>query len=86
MVLTAEGLPIGSVGFQNDIEMAALVGSIFANGLTYSDLTETIYISSKDNNVIVHRVDDKRLLAVVCKGDNSEKISDQVKNVIDSGV
>ncbi|MCK5239998.1 MAG: hypothetical protein KAR33_10645 [Candidatus Thorarchaeota archaeon] len=86
MVLTAEGLPIGSVGFQNDIEMAALVGSIFANGLTYSDLTETIYISSEDNNVIVQRVDEKRLLAVVCKGDNSEKISEQVKNVIDSEV
>ncbi|MHA1908779.1 MAG: hypothetical protein ACW98Y_15875 [Candidatus Thorarchaeota archaeon] len=86
MVLTSEGLPIGSVGFQNDIEMAALVGSIFANGLTYSNLTDTIYISSDENNVIVQRMDEQRLLAIVCKGNDSEGICEQVRSIIDSGV
>jgi predicted regulator of Ras-like GTPase activity (Roadblock/LC7/MglB family) len=86
MVLTSEGLPISSVGFQNDIEMAALIGSIFANGLTYSDLTDTIYISSNENNVIVQRIDEQRLLAVVCKGDDSEKVCVQVRNIIENGV
>jgi len=84
MVLTAEGLPIGSVGFRNDIEMAALIGSIFANGLTYSELTEAIFISSDENNVLVQRIDEQRLLAVVCHERNSEIISEKVKSVVES--
>jgi predicted regulator of Ras-like GTPase activity (Roadblock/LC7/MglB family) len=86
MVLTSEGLPIGSVGFQNDIEIAALVGSIFANGLTYSELTDTIYISSDENNIIVQRMDDQRLMAVVCKGNDSERVCSQIREIIDTGV
>ncbi|MFW9953436.1 MAG: hypothetical protein ACFFD3_02705 [Candidatus Thorarchaeota archaeon] len=85
MVLTAEGLPIGSVGFQNDIEIAALVGSIFANGMTFSDLTDTIFISSEEINVVVQKIDDQRLLAVVCKGDSSEGISERIKEITEIG-
>ncbi|MDF1540407.1 MAG: hypothetical protein P1Q69_16045 [Candidatus Thorarchaeota archaeon] len=86
MVLTAEGLPIGSVGFRNDIEMAALIGSIFANGLTYSELTDTVFISSEENNVLIQRIDAQRLLAVVCHGLNSERISERVRAVLEAGI
>ncbi len=86
MVLTAEGLPIGSVGFRNDIEMAALIGSIFANGLTYSELTDTVFISSDDNNILIQRIDAQRLLAVVCHGLESEKISEKIRIVLDAGI
>ncbi len=86
MVLTIEGLPIGSIGFRNDIEVAALAGSIFANGLTYSESTEAILIGSEETNVIIQKLDDKRLLAVVVKGEDSESISKRIKDLVQAGV
>ncbi|MFW9978068.1 MAG: hypothetical protein ACFFEJ_08325 [Candidatus Thorarchaeota archaeon] len=86
MVLTLEGLPIGSIGFANDIEVAALAGSIFANGLTYSEATDTIVIGSKDINVIIQKLDEKRLLAVVVNVEDSEAIADRIKEIIQAGI
>ncbi|MHA1935832.1 MAG: hypothetical protein ACW97A_11165 [Candidatus Thorarchaeota archaeon] len=82
LLLTLEGLPIGSVGFENDIEVAALASSIFANGLTFSQNTTGIAVNSKDVNVLVHRVDDKRLVAVVCRGPNQEILCNRVIDIL----
>ena len=86
MVLTIEGLPIGSIGFRNDIEVAALAGSIFANGLTYSESTEGILIVSEETNIVIQKLDDKRLLAVVTKGEDSESISKRIRDIVQAGV
>lgn len=86
MVLTTEGLPIGSIGVKNDIEVAALLGSIFANGLTYSQSTDGIVIGSKELDIIIQKLDDKRLLAVVLKGEEPEKISERIKEIVQAGI
>jgi predicted regulator of Ras-like GTPase activity (Roadblock/LC7/MglB family) len=78
MLLTVEGLPLGSVGLDDHIEIAALVSSIFADGLTYSNRTETILIDSEQTNLLVTRVDDARLLAVVCRSSQPEALSKKV--------
>jgi predicted regulator of Ras-like GTPase activity (Roadblock/LC7/MglB family) len=85
MVLTIEGLPIGSIGFKNDIEIAALAGSIFANGQTYSDITDTITIASKDTSIIIQKLDEKRLLVIVSKNGNNEAIATRIKDMIEVG-
>ncbi len=86
LVLTIEGLPIASIGFTNDIEVAALAGSIFANGLTYSESTETIIIGSKGLDIVIQKLDEKRLLAVVLKGVDSEKTANRIKEIIEAGI
>ncbi len=78
MLLTAEGLPLGSVGLENYVEIAALVSSIFANGLTYSNRTESILINSEQVDLLVTRVDETRLLAVVCRGTQPDVLSKKV--------
>ncbi len=67
MLLTLDGLPLGSVGIANDIELAGLAGSIFANGLTFSESTDHIVLSSDSFGLLVARVDEKRLLLIGSK-------------------
>jgi hypothetical protein len=84
VLLTIEGLPLGSVGFDDAIEVSGMVGSLYANGLTYSDVTHTISIDTPDLKLIITRVDETRLLAVVCRGPDPEEISQKVRMVLDS--
>ena len=84
ILLTAEGLPLGSVGFNDAIEISGMIGSLYANGLTYSDVTSTISIDTPDLKLIIIRVDETRLLAVVCKGPNPEEIAKRVQSVLDT--
>ncbi|TFG34890.1 hypothetical protein EU527_00880 [Candidatus Thorarchaeota archaeon] len=83
ILLTIEGLPLGSVGFGDEIEVAGLIGSLFANGLTYSDVTHTVSVDNESLKLVIIRVDESRLLAVVCRGPNPEEIADKVQHVLD---
>ncbi|NHJ13820.1 MAG: hypothetical protein EAX95_09085 [Candidatus Thorarchaeota archaeon] len=82
MLLTEEGLPLGSVGLDHSIEMAGLASSIFSNGLTFSDETEYITFTSGKTELMVTRVDQNRLLLVVCRGEDPETLSNQVRQVL----
>ncbi|MFW9847336.1 MAG: hypothetical protein ACFFD6_11340, partial [Candidatus Thorarchaeota archaeon] len=64
MILTEEGLPLGSVGFDNTIELAGLASSIFSNGLTFSPQTEYISFDAGNLELMVSRVDESRLLLI----------------------
>lgn len=86
ILLTTEGLPLGSVGFKEDVEVAGLIGSLFANGLTYSKMTDTITIDSKNLKLVITRIDETRLLAVACRGPNSDAIAEKVQLVLSGGV
>jgi len=86
ILLTIEGLPLGSVGFGNDIEISGLLSSLFANGLTYSDMTHTVSIDTEAMKLVITRVDESRLLAVVCRGPNPEEIANKVQHVLDGAV
>ncbi|TFG32167.1 hypothetical protein EU527_10810 [Candidatus Thorarchaeota archaeon] len=83
ILLTVEGLPLGSVGFGDEIEVSGLIGSLFANGLTYSEVTHTISVDNERLKLIITRVDESRLLAVVCRGSNAEEIANKVQHVLD---
>ena len=83
ILLTAEGLTLGSVGFKDEVEVAALVGSLFANGLTYSEVTDTISVDAVGTRLMITRVDESRLLAVVCPGPNPEEITQKVRLLLD---
>jgi len=82
MVLTQEGMPLGSVGFDNDVEVAALTSSIFSNGLTFSPQTNYISVNAEDINLLVMRIDEKRLLVAVCKGPSPEILSSRVRDFV----
>jgi len=84
ILLTAEGLPLGSVGFSDAIEVSGMIGSLYANGLTYSNVTSTISIDAPDSKLIITRVDETRLLAVICRGANPEEIAQRVQLVLDT--
>ncbi len=86
ILLTVEGLPLGSVGFDDEIEVAGIIGSLYANGLTYSEVTHTISIDTNSVKLIITRVDETRLLAVVCRGPDPEEIAQKVRFVLDTGV
>jgi len=86
ILLTTEGLPLGSVGFNDAIEVSGMVGSLYANGLTYSDVTHTISIETPDLKLVITRVDETRLLAVVCRGPDPEEIAQKVRLVLDTTV
>ncbi len=82
ILLTMDGLPLGAVGFQNHVEVAALASSMFANGLTYSDHTDAIIVSSGITDLLIAKVDDKRLLLVACQGSNSGELCQRVKEIL----
>jgi predicted regulator of Ras-like GTPase activity (Roadblock/LC7/MglB family) len=82
MLLTIEGLPLGSVGFEDHIEVAALASSIFANGLTFSNRTEAITINSDRVTLLVTRIDETRLLAAICPGQRSDELCKKVQALV----
>ena len=82
MLLTLEGLPISSVGFDEYIEVAALASSIFANGLTLSSETDTIVVGSEETKLVLARVDDKRIVAVVCTGPDIGRVCREIRSVV----
>ena len=84
ILLTVEGLPLGSVGFSDAIEVSGMIGSLYANGLTYSDVTHTISVDTPNLKLIITRVDETRLLAVVCRGPDPDEISQRVRQVLDT--
>lgn len=84
VLLTVEGLPLGSVGFKDEVEVAGLIGSLFANGLTYSEVTDSISLDTENLRLLITRVDESRLLAVVCPGPNPDKIAQKVRLILDS--
>ena len=86
VLLTIDGLPLGSVGFADEVEVAAMIGSLFANGLTYSDVTDTIPLDTDNLRLLITRVDETRLLAVVCPGPKPEDISQRVRLILDGAV
>ncbi len=86
ILLTVEGLPLGSVGFGEEIEVSGIIGSLYANGLTYSDVTHTISVDTKSVKLIITRVDEARILAVVCRGPDSDDIAQRVRLVLDTSV
>lgn len=83
MLLTLDGLPLGSVGFDDEVEIAGLIGSIFANGLTFSDSTEYIFVNSEKTDFLVYQVDEKRLLAVVCHGPHPDDLARKVLDLVE---
>ena len=83
LLLTMDGLPLGSVGFSDAIEVAAMVGSLYANGLTYSEVTHTISVDTDTSKLVIIRVDEARLSAVVCRGPDHEEISQKVQLVLE---
>ncbi|HDD67124.1 MAG TPA: hypothetical protein ENG31_00695 [Candidatus Thorarchaeota archaeon] len=86
MLLTIDGLPLGSVGFTNEIEVAGLVGSMFANGLTFSEETDHIVLESDEASLLVVRVDESRLLAVVCGKGRAHDLCERVVDVVRQSV
>jgi predicted regulator of Ras-like GTPase activity (Roadblock/LC7/MglB family) len=83
ILLTVEGLPLGSVGFSEEIEIAGIIGSLYANGLTYSDVTHTISVDTQSVKLVITRVDETRLLAVVCRGPEPDEIAQKIRLVLD---
>lgn len=83
VLLTVEGLPLGSVGFKDEVEVAGLVGSLFANGLTYSEVTDSISVETEKIKLLITRVDETRIMAVVCPGPNSQEIAQKVRLILD---
>lgn len=86
ILLTTEGLPLGSVGLSDAIELSGMVGSLYANGLTYSDVTHTISIETSELKLLITRVDETRILAVVCRGTDPEEIAQRVRYVLDTAI
>ena len=86
ILLTIEGLPLGSVGFSEEIEVAGIIGSLYANGLTYSDVTHTISIDTQSVKLVITRVDETRLLAVVCRGPDPDEIAQKILLVLDGAI
>jgi len=85
-LLTVDGLPLGSVGFKDEVEVAALIGGLFANGLTYSEVTDSISVDTAGLRLLITRVDETRLLAVVCPGPNPDDVAQKVRLILDGAV
>ena len=83
VLLTVDGLPLGSVGFTDEVEVAAMMGSLFANGLTYSEVTDSISVDTAGLRLLITRVDETRLLAVVCPGPKPDEIAQKVRLILD---
>jgi predicted regulator of Ras-like GTPase activity (Roadblock/LC7/MglB family) len=83
VLLTIDGLPLGSVGFTDEVEVAAMVGSLFANGLTYSEVTDSISVDTAGLRLLITRVDETRLIAVICPGPKPDEIAQKVRLILD---
>lgn len=86
MLVTLDGLPVNSVGFDDHIEVAGLAGSIFANGLTFSDKTDSITIHSDKISLFITKVDEKRLLVVVLPTPKYVKLRDRINTLIQDAI
>ncbi|MHA2261036.1 MAG: hypothetical protein ACXAEN_01480 [Candidatus Thorarchaeota archaeon] len=86
MLITAEGMPVRSVGFGDQTETAALAGSMFANGLTLSQTTDWLLMNTNDVNLFISRVDDARLLVVVVRGEESARVIQRIKSFLVEGL
>ncbi|TFH00198.1 MAG: hypothetical protein E4H14_19930 [Candidatus Thorarchaeota archaeon] len=86
VLLTVEGLPLGSVGLNDAIEISGMIAALYANGLTYSDVTHTISVDTPSLKLVITRVDESRLLAVVCGGPDSDEIAQKIRLVLDTTV
>ncbi|MHA1960219.1 MAG: hypothetical protein ACW99U_08315 [Candidatus Thorarchaeota archaeon] len=86
MLITAEGMPVRSVGFGDQTETAALAGSMFANGLTLSQTTDWLLMNTNDVNLFISRVDDARLLVVVVRGEESAGVIQRIKSFLVEGL
>jgi predicted regulator of Ras-like GTPase activity (Roadblock/LC7/MglB family) len=84
VLLTIDGLPLGSVGFKDEVEVAGLMASLFANGLTYSEVTDSIALDTDGLRLLITRVDETRLLAVVCPGPNPDEVAQKVRLILDN--
>jgi predicted regulator of Ras-like GTPase activity (Roadblock/LC7/MglB family) len=82
MLVTLDGLPVNSVGFDDHIEVAGLAGSIFANGLTFSENTDSITIHSDKISLLITKVDEQRLLVVVLPTPKYVILRDKIINLI----
>jgi predicted regulator of Ras-like GTPase activity (Roadblock/LC7/MglB family) len=82
MLVTLDGLPVNSVGFKNHIEVAGLAGSIFANGLTFSNKTDSITIHSDNVSLFITKIDEQRLLVVVLPTPKYASLHDEIMNLI----
>ncbi len=82
MLLTEEGMPLGSVGFEDTIELAGLASSIFSNGLTFSEETDYITMTAGELELMVARVDEKRLIMVACRGQNPAELAEKVRDIV----
>jgi predicted regulator of Ras-like GTPase activity (Roadblock/LC7/MglB family) len=83
VLLTVDGLPLGSVGFVDEVEVAAMMGSLFANGLTYSEVTDSISVDTDKLRLLITRVDETRLLAIVCPRLKPDDIAQKVRLILD---
>ncbi|MGY5871518.1 MAG: hypothetical protein RTV72_04655 [Candidatus Thorarchaeota archaeon] len=86
ILLTIEGLPLGSVGLSDAIEFAGMVGALYANGQTYSEVTHTISVDTPVLKMIITRVDETRLLGVVCRGPDPDDVAQKIRLVLDATV
>lgn len=82
MILTNEGLPVESVGIENSIELGALIGSIYANGLTFSQGTDSISINGDNISILLNRIDETRLLVVIFRGSKTTVSCRKVKELL----
>lgn len=82
LLLTEEGMPLGSVGFEDSIELAGLASSIFSNGLTFSEETDYITMTAGELELMVARVDENRLIMVACRGQNPAALAEKVRDVV----
>ncbi|MFW9800215.1 MAG: hypothetical protein ACFFD9_07260 [Candidatus Thorarchaeota archaeon] len=82
MLLTEEGMPLGSVGFEDPIELAGLASSIFSNGLTFSPDTDYITMTAGELELMVARADESRLVMVACRGQNPAELAQRVRDIV----
>ena len=82
MLLTEEGMPLGSVGFEDPIELAGLASSIFSNGLTFSQETDYITMTAGELELMVARVDENKLAMLACRGQNPAEIAERIRDIV----
>ncbi len=86
LLLTADGLPLSSVGFGDTIKLAGLVSSIFANGMTLSMDTEILSIGYESGRLIIIKIDDSRLLAVLCSEPGCDDVVYKIQTFLETSI
>lgn len=78
LLLTVDGLPLGSVGFEDTVKLAGLISSIFANGMTLSMDTEVLSIGHGSGQLMITKIDDTRLLAVLISDPHFDEVYSKI--------